>query len=90
MERRHIHLSAVGVHLLLTVLHDVVHAAIPVSPVGWNVMVAAGVLYLIPVLWTELVVSGYRRVGAMVFLSAGLGGFASSDRRSVSESELPV
>jgi hypothetical protein len=39
-------------------------------------MVAAVVLYLIPVLGTGLVVSGYRRVGAVVLLSDGLAAFA--------------
>lgn len=76
MERQRLLLSAVGVHLLLTVLHGAVHAAVPVYPVGWKATVAAVVLYLHPVLGAGLVVSGYRQVGALLLLSAGLAGFA--------------
>lgn len=77
MEREHLFLlSAIGVHLLLTVLHGVVHAAVPVYPVGWKAMVAAVVLYLLPVLGARLVLRDHRRVGAAVLLGAGLAGFA--------------
>jgi len=75
MERQRLALSLVALHLLLTVLHGVVHAAVPLYPVGWKAMVAAVVLYLLPVLGAGLVVNGYRRVGAVFLVSAGLAGF---------------
>jgi len=76
MERRRLLLIAVVGHLLLTALHGVAHAAIPVYPDGGKATVAAVVLYLLPVLGLGLVVGGYRRVGPVFLLGAGLAGFA--------------
>lgn len=76
MARHRLLLSAVGAHLLLTVLHGGVHAAVPVYPDVWKTMVAVVVLYLLPVLGAVLIVSSHRGSGAMLLLSTGLAGFA--------------
>lgn len=75
MMRERVVLAAVVAHLVLTVLHGVVHAAIPVFPTGRVALFAALSLYLLPVGGAGLVMGGYRRIGALVLLGAGLVGF---------------
>lgn len=75
MDRQKLVLTAVGSHLLLTALHALVHAAVPVIPNGWIAAFATVSLYLLPVAGASLVVSGHRRVGAAVLLTSGIGSF---------------
>lgn len=74
--RRRLLLGLVVGHLLLTVLHGLVHAAIPMFPTGWRAVLAGVLLYLLPVTGAGLVMIGYRRVGAAVLFCAGFAGFA--------------
>lgn len=76
MDSRDALLTAVGGHLLLTILHGIVHAIISVFLAGWKMTLAAVLLFLLPVLGLGLVLRGYRWVGALCLLGAGLGGFA--------------
>lgn len=75
MGRRKLVLAAVSSHLLLSVLHGVVHATIPVIPTGWTAAVATVAIYLLPVAGVSLVVRGYPRVGSAVLLTAGIASF---------------
>lgn len=75
MDRQKLILTAVGSHLLLTVLHGLVHVAIPVIPNGWIAAFAIVSLYLLPVAGTGLAVSGHQQVGAAVLLTAGIASF---------------
>lgn len=76
MNRQNLVLAAVASHLLLAVLHGLVHGAIPVIPTGWTAAFAIVSLYFIPVAGASLAVSGHRRVGAAVLLTAGIVNFA--------------
>lgn len=72
MDRANRVLAAVGGHLLLTVLHGLVHVAIPVIPPGLVAAVATVSLYILPVAGAALVVGGYQRGGCAVLLTAGI------------------
>lgn len=76
MEQQKLLLAAVVGNLLLTALHGLVHAAIPIFPTSWRAVLAGVLLYLLPVTGVGLAMSGYRRAGAAVLLGAGVGGFA--------------
>jgi len=76
MDRQRLVLTAVGSHLLLTALHAVVHAAIPVVPGGAVAAFATVSLYLLPVAGAGLAVTGHRRAGGAVLLAAGIASFA--------------
>jgi hypothetical protein len=73
MNRQKLILAAVAGHLVLTVLHALVHAAIPVIPAGWTAAVATVTLYGLPVAGVGLVMSGRHRIGGAVLLIAGIG-----------------
>lgn len=75
MERQTQLLGTVVGHLLLTVIHGVVHATVPVIPTGRTAAVAVVGLYLLPVVGMGLSVSDHPRAGAVVFLSAGVSSF---------------
>lgn len=64
-----------GGHLLLTALHGLVHAAIPVVPGGWTAAFATVSLYLLPVAGAGLAGSGRRRAAAAVLCTAGAASF---------------
>ena len=76
MDRRTLILATVSGHILLTVLHALVHAAIPVIPDGEVAAFATVSLYLLPVAGAGLAVSGYRRVGGAALFTAGIASFA--------------
>lgn len=75
MDRQTLIPVAVGGHLLLTGLHGLVHAAIPVLPTGWIAAFATVSLYVLPVVGAGLAVRGQRRVGGAVLLAAGVASF---------------
>lgn len=75
MDRQNLVLIAVGSHLLLTILHALVHVAIPIIPNGWIAAFATVSLYLLPVAGAILFVSGHRGLGAAVLFTAGIGSF---------------
>lgn len=75
MNRQKLMLAAVAGHLLLTVLHALVHAAIPVMPTGWTAAFAMVSLYMLPVAGVGLVMSGHQRIGCAVLLIAGIASF---------------
>ncbi|MFT4891463.1 MAG: hypothetical protein ACI9YT_002395 [Halobacteriales archaeon] len=75
MNRQTLVLAAVASHLLLTVGHGIVHAAIPVIPTGWTAVFATVSLYLLPVAGAALVMSGHQRIGGAVLLAAGIDSF---------------
>jgi hypothetical protein len=72
MNRQNLILAAVIGHLLLTSIHGLVHAAVPVFPTGRNAAFAVVFLYVLPVLGAGLVVYGRRGMGATLLFSAGL------------------
>lgn len=72
MNRQKLILAAVAGHLVLTVLHALVHAAIPVVPPGWTAAIATVTLYGLPVAGVGLVMSGRHRIGGAVLLIAGI------------------
>ena len=76
MGQKKLIIAAVVGHLMLTVLHGLVHAAIPVLPVGWEATFVVVVLYFLPVTGAGLVMRGHRRAGAAFLLGAGAAGFA--------------
>lgn len=69
-------LAAVAGHLLLTALHGVVHAAIPVVPAGLTFAFAFGSLYVLPVAGAVLSMRGRSLASAAVLFGAGVAGFA--------------
>lgn len=76
MDRQRLVLAVVGGHLLLTVLHALVHVAVPVVPDGRVAAFATVSLYLLPVAGAGLVVGGRRRGGAVVLFATGIASFA--------------
>jgi hypothetical protein len=75
MDRRTLILTTVGGHILLTVLHALVHVAIPVIPDGGIAAFATVSLYVLPVAGAGLAVSDYRRVGGAALFTAGIASF---------------
>lgn len=75
MSRQKFILGAVTGHLLLTGLHGVVHAAIPVIPKGGTAAFATVSLFLLPVGGAGLVMSGHQRIGGVALLIAGVASF---------------
>lgn len=65
-------LVVVAGHLLLTVLHALVHAAIPVIPTGWTAAFAVVALYLLPVAGVGLAMRGRHRLAGAALLVAGI------------------
>lgn len=74
MNRRSLILAAVIGHLLLTSIHGMVHAVVPVFPTGRNAALAAIFLYILPVLGAGLVIYGRQSIGTIFLLSAGIAG----------------
>lgn len=75
MNRQKLILATVTGHLLLTGLHGVVHATIPVIPTGWTAAFATVSLFLFPVAGAALVMSGHQRIGGVALLIAGIASF---------------
>ena len=74
LNRRSLILAVVFGHLLLTSIHGMVHAVVPVFPTGRNAALAAVFLYILPVLGAGLVIYGRRVIGTTLLLSAGIAG----------------
>jgi hypothetical protein len=75
MDRRTLILTTVGGHILLTVLHALVHVAIPVIPDGEVAAFATVSLYVLPVAGAGLAMSDYRRVGGAALFTTGIASF---------------
>lgn len=75
MDRRTLVLVALAVHVLLTVLHALVHVAIPVIPHDHVAAFATVSLYLLPAAGAGLAVRGYRRVGGAALFVGGVASF---------------
>ena len=74
VNRRNLILAAVIGHLLLTSIHGMVHAVVPVFPTGRNAALAAILLYILPVLGAGTIIYGHRGMGTIFLLSAGIAG----------------
>lgn len=67
-------LVAVGVHLLASAGHGIVHGLVPV-PVPWGLLaVTVGALFLLPLVGCCLLVDGRTRTGAWLVLAGTLSG----------------
>jgi hypothetical protein len=75
MVRRTVVLAAVVSHIVLTALHGLVHATIPVVVAGWKLALATVVVFVLPVTGTWVFLRSSNRVGALLLLGAGLAAF---------------
>lgn len=68
--------GAVGLHLVLSVTHGVVHEVVPAEVPRWQLLFVVVALFAVPLLGAALLSRGRERTGGALVLVSAVAGFA--------------